>query len=348
MFTTKKSPFVQLRGTLALALLAFAGAAGAQEMRATVNGDQIVFPDVQPVMMNNRVMVPVRGVFEHMDAIVVWDRNAQTVTAQRGSDQIKLPINSRYATVNGNRVELDAPAVVRNGRTMVPLRFLGESLGASVMWVQNTRTVEINTSLAYVNPAETKVLRMPAGTVMPFRLNQGLSSDGSKVGDHFRASLDTGDSTHYQGISSGSMLEGHVDVARAKNGQTPGVLGLAFDKVVTPSGQSYPIYGTLIGLDEDSVMNQNGRLVAKPKAKNDSLKWVGYGAGGGALIAVLTKNNILTSTLIGGALGWLAGEISKNPSKSNNVNQESGTKFGVRLTRDLLIRVPSNSDIGQK
>jgi hypothetical protein len=89
-------------------------------------------------------------------------------------------------------------------------------------------------------------------------------------------------------------------------------------------------------------------LVAKAKAKNDSLKWVGYGAGGGALIAVLTKNNLLTSTLIGGALGWLAGEITKNPSKSNNVNQESGAKFGVRLTRDLLIRVPTTTDIGQK
>ncbi|MBI5708051.1 MAG: hypothetical protein HZC36_13805 [Armatimonadetes bacterium] len=186
--------------------------------------------------------------------------------------------------------------------------------------------------------AGNTLLRMDAGTVIPFRLNQQLSSNGSSVGDRFTANVDTGDSMGYQGMTSGAVLEGHVDVARAKSGKTPGVLGLAFDRLRMPDGRTYAIYGSLIGLDSKSVTNDNGRLVAKSAAKNDNLKYVGYGAGGGALLAVLTKGNVITNSLICGALGYLYGEIQKSPAKSRNVTSEIGTRFGVRLTRELSYR----------
>ena len=60
-------------------------------------------------------------------------------------------------------------------------------------------------------------------------------------------------------------------------------------------------------------------------------------AGGqaGALLAIVTKGNLFSSSLSGGALGYRFGEIKKDPSKSNNVTLNTGTKFGVRLTKDL-------------
>ena len=181
-------------------------------------------------------------------------------------------------------------------------------------------------------------LSLDAGAVLPFSLNQRLSSNGSSVGDRFTANIDTSDYSDYQGMARGAVLEGHVDMARAKEGDEPGVLGLAFDRIRMPDGRTYPIYGTLIGLDTKSVTNENGRLVAKPGTKNDNLKYVGYGAAGGALLAILTNGDIVKDSLIGGVLGYLFGELQKNPAKAQNVTSDAGTKFGVRLTRDLSFR----------
>lgn len=185
-------------------------------------------------------------------------------------------------------------------------------------------------------------MRVDTGTVLPFRLSQSLSSNDSEVDDTFRAVLDSSVSSNYQGLPSGSILEGHVDYVRAKSGDTPGLLGLAFDRVRLPDGQVYSVYGTLIGLDSESVVNENGRLVAKAGAKKDNLKYVGYGAGGGALVALLTRGNILTNSIIGAALGFLYGEIQKDPSKVRDVSLDTTTKFGVRLTRDFTFQVPND------
>ncbi|MEQ1934069.1 MAG: copper amine oxidase N-terminal domain-containing protein [Fimbriimonadaceae bacterium] len=321
---------------LALASLSIVGVANQAPIRATVDGTLVYFADMQPEMIRGRVMVPVRGVFEHMKANVEWDSQTRTVTAHKGADTIRIPVDSYKATVNGEQVNLDAPARERNGRVMVPLRFLSESLDATVEWVASSRTVEIMTA----SPVEDlpPMMTVVAGTVMPLSLSQKLSSKESRVGDIFKASLDTNGLADYQGIPNGSILEGHIDSANAKNGNTPGVLGLSFDRIRLPDGQIVPVTGTLIGLDKDSVIDENGRLVAKPGKVNDNLKYVGIGAGGGALIAILGKGNLLTNTLIGGALGFLFAELQKDPAKARDVTLESGSKFGVRLTRELMFR----------
>lgn len=287
-------------------------------------------------------MVPVRGVFTHLNAHVIWDASTRSVIAHHGSDEIRMPLNSNVATVNGRSVSLDSPATIHAGRMVVPLRFISEAMGAGVEWIAETRTVEISTTGTYVQPPVEQgytLARLNSGTVLPFSLNQKLSSNGSEVGDKFTADLETGESSNYQGMTDGAILEGHVDVARPKTGDTPGVLGLAFDRIRMPDGKTYRVHGTLIGLDSKSVTNDNGRLTAKSGAKNDNLKYVGYGAGAGALVAIVTKGNLITNTLIGGALGFLFGEIQKDPSKSRNVTSDVGTKFGVRLTRDLSYQV---------
>lgn len=303
----------------------------------------VSMPDVQPVMINNRVMVPVRGVFEHMEAQVDWNATSQIVTATHGTHSIQLPINSYSATVDGRSVSLDSPAVIFGGRTLVPLRFISEAMGADVKWDAPERFVKITSATHAVGDNRTidagpAMVNLSAGSVIPFKLEKPLSSQNVAAGDKFSAMLDTGDNSHYQNLPKGTILEGHVDLVRAKTGDTPGVLGLAFDRLRTPSGSQFPIYGSLIGLDSKSVENLDGRLTAKPGAKKDNLRYVGYGAGGGALVAILTKGNILTNALIGGALGFLLGEIQKDPSRSRDVSLETGSPFGVRLTRDMEFR----------
>lgn len=333
---------MHLRSMLALVALSVAGAANSQNILTTVDGLFVNFPDVQPMMSNGRVMVPVRSVFEHMNANVTWNSNTQQVIAHHGAHHIVLPVNSYTAKVNDRSINLDAPAKMMAGRVMVPLRFLSESLGAEVDWIEATRTVAIKTNTSsppfdygYNN------MRMESGTVIPLKLNQRLSSSSSSQGDKFTANLDTSGYSNYEGLPQGSIVEGHVDIVRAKSGDTPGVLGLKFDRVRLPNGQTYEVYGKLIGLDADSVTNDDGRIVAKSSAKDNNLKYVGYGAGAGALVAILTDGSVLSNSLIGGALGFLFGEIQKDPARSQNVVLESGTRFGMRLTNDFSFRVQS-------
>lgn len=125
--------------------LAFAGAAFCQDIAVTVDGREVAFVGTRPMTIDGRVLVPLRGVLEEMGAFVSWVAKTRTVVAQKGDTYVELPVGSRTATVNGRMVTLDVPAAVMAGSTMVPLRFLGEALGADVRWVGASRTVAIVT-----------------------------------------------------------------------------------------------------------------------------------------------------------------------------------------------------------
>src|ERR1051325_10450706 len=111
-----------------------------------VNGEPVDFSGVGPRYVNGRVMVPLRGVLEKTGAYVDWISSTQTVIATKGDTNIELPIGSRSAKVNGQYVRLDVPAMTIAGNTMVPLRFVSESLGAVVAWDNRRQIVNIETS----------------------------------------------------------------------------------------------------------------------------------------------------------------------------------------------------------
>jgi|GEM_PF-6389152 len=113
------------------------------EVRVRVNGTRVDFPGQGAILENDRVLVPLRGVFEQLGADVRWDRESNTVTATRGRRDIVLRLDRPRAQVNGRAMRLDQPAQVINGRALVPLRFLSESLGATVDWNATNLTVNI-------------------------------------------------------------------------------------------------------------------------------------------------------------------------------------------------------------
>jgi hypothetical protein len=303
------------------------------------------FPDAQPVMVNNRVMVPLRGVFEKMNASVEYDQVSHTVTAQHGGDNIRLTLGSKVAAINGSDLAIEVAPYTRNGSTMVPLRFIGEAMKADIEWVDATQSVDIVTASKLAPPMDMpgfNTMRMVSGTVVPFRLDQVLSSKTSKVGDPFKATLDTNGQTDYQSLPSGTQIEGHVDVVKPLADNTPGVLGLTFDWIRLPDGQSYRLYGTMTGLENIDYDPATGRMIARPTSKNDDLKLVGYGAAGGVLISLVTKGNIVNNALLGGALGYLLGQAKPNEKMATDVVTAPQMKFGVKLNRDFMFRVKSN------
>jgi hypothetical protein len=101
--------------------------------------------DQPPIEKNGRVLVPLRAIFETLGAKVGWDAKTQTVTATKGDKVITLKIGSRVAKINGSTKNLDQAALEMNGRTLVPVRFISESLGEIVNWDDKMQTVIIYT-----------------------------------------------------------------------------------------------------------------------------------------------------------------------------------------------------------
>lgn len=147
-----------------LVALLVAPAAGAQgaAIRIMINGKLQSFEQA-PFIENGRTLVPLRAIFEALSAQVQWDDATKTVTATRGDRTVQLTIGQAEATVSGQTVQLDVPALIRDGRTFVPLRFVSEALGAGVDWDGHAKTVII-VDLNYLrsggaDPAATALLQ---------------------------------------------------------------------------------------------------------------------------------------------------------------------------------------------
>jgi len=167
---------MMLRNVAALAALLasspLVAAAQTAPVTVSVNGTAVAF-DQPPVERVGRVYVPLRGVFERLGASVVYEGGK--ITATRGSTTVALQIGSNASLVNGATVGLDAPPFLIGARTLVPLRFVAQALGASVNYDGSTRTVAITQTAAaapvVVTPVPqaalslVRILPVPNGTV---------------------------------------------------------------------------------------------------------------------------------------------------------------------------------------
>ncbi|MDQ0112792.1 stalk domain-containing protein [Paenibacillus harenae] len=96
-----------------------------------------------PIVIKGVSFVPLRGVIEEMGGQVQYDNGDITIWNDR--NKIKLKIRTTAASINGQNTTLTAPPLVIRGKTMVPLRFIGEGLGASVEWDEENRVISIKT-----------------------------------------------------------------------------------------------------------------------------------------------------------------------------------------------------------
>ncbi|KKM11119.1 hypothetical protein SY88_10330 [Clostridiales bacterium PH28_bin88] len=118
--------------------------ASGKDINVMLDGHELSF-DTGPQIVDGRVMVPLRGIFEALGADVLWDGKARRITATKGETHISLTVNNKTAFKDGASIQLEtAPYIDVKGRTFVPLRFISESLGATVEWDQVTRRVFIN------------------------------------------------------------------------------------------------------------------------------------------------------------------------------------------------------------
>ena len=107
-----------------------------------VDGVQISF-DQQPIIRDDRTLVPLRGVFEALGATVYWNNDTRSVTAYKDDTTVELAIGSSTMYVNGQPKYLDVAGQIINDRTLVPLRAISEAFEAIVYWDNDTRTVRV-------------------------------------------------------------------------------------------------------------------------------------------------------------------------------------------------------------
>lgn len=121
---------------------------GNKDVHIVINGEEVTPKDAKPYIKNNRTMVPMRLVSEHLDAEVVWDGADQSITLTTAGGQIYGFAVGRASYAHGSRViDMDVAPEITDSRTMLPLRAVGEIFG-EVIWDATSRTVTINTDVA--------------------------------------------------------------------------------------------------------------------------------------------------------------------------------------------------------
>lgn len=132
--------------------------------------------DVGPYIDSGRTLVPFRSILEELGYVVEWDAVNKFITCtKKGDDTIKLQINNNTATIGTAKKNMEVAPKVVAGRTFVPLRFISENAGASVVWDGNKKSIYIS-----------KVPQYKTGTVMFYEKGSNKDSkvyvyDGTKI-----------------------------------------------------------------------------------------------------------------------------------------------------------------------
>ncbi len=335
------------------ALLAvFVFAQDQSPITVVVDGNPVQFAYQQPKMSNDRVLVPLRGVFEHLGASVDWNPADQSILARKEGIRVRLAIGQLDASVDGKPVHLDVAATLVNGTTMVPLRFVSEALGAYVTWNADAHEVDIRRSTNYNIPrsrvsAPAMIRRplrtqgyavVPAYTVLPFALDTRLSSVTARAGEPFSASLATNGAQQYAGLPVGTTAFGEVSYVRRQDSRHPGAIELTFQYLALPNGRHLPLVGKLISLDAGSVEHVSGnRIVARSHSRHDHVMYTGYGGGPGVVISYRGPESAAEIDLN----RELAARFGAHPRETNfrEVELPTGTQVGLLLYQDMEVPV---------
>ena len=137
---------------LALSIFSVSAAFADDDIQVHLDGNPIEF-DQNPIILNERTMVPIRAIFEAMGYEVKWNQDTQTASAFKGEDYIIVTENSPEIEYKLNGVTdiyiCDVPAQIVSERMLVPVRAISESAGLNVGWNGETMTVDITSPVLF-------------------------------------------------------------------------------------------------------------------------------------------------------------------------------------------------------
>lgn len=108
-----------------------------------VKGKYVDF-DVEPVIENNRVLVPMRNIFEALGATVSWQGDVSTVIATKDQTVVALQAGQTHLFKNSEKVEMPVASIAKDNRILVPVRAIAEAFDTEVFYNANTKTVVVH------------------------------------------------------------------------------------------------------------------------------------------------------------------------------------------------------------
>jgi len=111
-------------------------------IKVLLDGKYLQFNE-PPVEMNGSTLVPMRDIFEALGATLSWDDSTSTATGAKGTTKVILQLDNPTAYINDEPITLSVPGTLVNNKTMVPTRFIAESMNCVVSWDEGTKTVII-------------------------------------------------------------------------------------------------------------------------------------------------------------------------------------------------------------
>ncbi|MDU6783995.1 copper amine oxidase N-terminal domain-containing protein [uncultured Peptoniphilus sp.] len=117
------------------------------DIRLWMKGE-IIKSDVAPYISEDRTMVPLRVISENLGKVVTWNNNDKKVNIKdEKGNEFSLVINEKVmenvSSDSNLKIKLDAPAVIKDNRTFVPIRAIAEAFGEKVQWDKDKRVVVI-------------------------------------------------------------------------------------------------------------------------------------------------------------------------------------------------------------
>ena len=114
-----------------------------EEIPVYLEGEKLEF-DVPPVISEGRILAPVRGISEALNAEILWNDETKTVEILLGDREISFCIGKNSVVVDGEEEEIDVSAQIISSRTFVPMRALAEALELEVAWNDETKTASLS------------------------------------------------------------------------------------------------------------------------------------------------------------------------------------------------------------
>ena len=127
----------------------------ASQVRLIIDNHELMGLDAPPIILNNRVMVPARAVFERVGGAVEWNASRREITVNHHGDILVMTVGQTQAILNGSIIHMEVPPVIVGGRTLIPLRFPAEAFGFDVAWDHVGRAAILHSPIEWDGEEET-------------------------------------------------------------------------------------------------------------------------------------------------------------------------------------------------
>lgn len=193
-----------------------------------VNGEKLNC-EVPPIVFNDYSVVPARDVFEKLGATVDWNGEIKRVTIRYEQTEILLHINNKTATKNGKKEIMPIAPKLINGKTMIPARYVGETLGFDVKFDSNTDTISIDAKPTYNTTLSSYTHSKSGSTVtVTFNFTKSVEYSHFLLKEPSRIVIDTKD-TKQGATLKNNTVTGYEDVTTIRVGQQPAGIRVVID-----------------------------------------------------------------------------------------------------------------------